>query len=242
MTDSDALEVPRSNSGDELRAAGFNASLSLIPIAGSIASEFITAGLSIKARARDEEFFEEVAHRIQRLEGVAANMTADQFFDDDFLNANAHTIVRAARETADRAQRRLLAGALVNAGSWSTHGDVLTRRFVEIVIRYTPLHVKVLVFYRNPLEWLEKYSPTWGGASYMMGGIGAILRDHVFPNELHIMPEVERVIGELARDGLLDSPGLNTVMTARGMVEPRILPLGSQFLDFLSATDEVESA
>lgn len=210
------------------------AGLQMVPLGGGAIAQVVGDALAQKSRKRDLEFFEILAARLNALNLTVEGWSAADAFDDDQFVAHSHRLVRAAQETANDEKRQMLAAALASSGSWSPLSEREVERFVDMVARYTPLHAMMVKYFENPIAWLSQHSTTWtGSGSYLAGSMGSVLQQHVFAGDDVYPAEVGRVCNELQGDGLIDLPGLSTMMTGQGITAPRIKPLGIKFLAFL---------
>lgn len=130
--------------------------LSGVPLVGPIASSTIAEAVAAKQRVRDEEFWAWIAARVRVLEGERGAFFGPA--DDDFFAA-VHRVLRASRETADQDEHRMLAEAVVDAGSWSSIDLGRRERYLDLITTLTPAHIRLLRFLDAPRDWLDLHRP-----------------------------------------------------------------------------------
>jgi hypothetical protein len=226
------IELPEQQPGRDFLESLALSVVSQVPIVGPLSVAGIESALKAKQRARDEEFLAFLSARVTQLEKASGTPRFDPS-DDEFV-ASANKVFAASRETADQEKRALLAAALAEAGSWSSVPYDARVRLLDLVIRLTPWHIRVLIFFRDPSAWMiaRGRSPRAYLDGYMMGGIDTVVSKELAADDPGLNAHLERIIGDLDRELLTQVP-LGTTMSPSGMIAPRIKPLGRELLKFL---------
>lgn len=224
-------DVPESSPTRDVATGAGLGLLSSIPVVGGVLSGGIQAALQAQQRQLDEEFFAFLAARVARIE--ASTQQSFDPLDPEFI-ASVNKVRRAAHETSDSEKQRLLAEAAAECGTWSRIPVSRRERYIDYVIRLTPWHIRVLVFFRDPARWFaaRDINVAQIKSHILMGSIQQLLSDHVARGDTTLLGHILSVIGDLNRDGLTDVP-LRSGMSAEGVFAPRITPEGSGLLDFL---------
>lgn len=127
-----------------------------VPVVGGVAAGAIQSALAAAARAKDEEWWAMVAARLASVEAGLRERGESLSLDDPEFLAAVHRATRAAKETADSEKRRILVDALANSGSWSTQPWDRRDRLLALVVRLTPLHVRLLQYFGKPSAFVNR--------------------------------------------------------------------------------------
>jgi len=206
-----------------------------LPIVGGMVAGGLSAAIASKQREQDEEFWAWTAARLRAVEGRLASVfdpTDDEFF------VSAQKMIRASRETADRDKRRLLAEVLVESGSWSAVPYGRRERYIDLVVRLTPWHVRLLSYFRDPADWFRRQGLDQE-LSRLTGNITSIAQ----VMEQYVVPEsvpLRLLVADLEREQLVDAP-LATIMSGSGTVDSRTTTDGDAFLRFLNDAPSASS-
>ena len=219
--------------GGEVASTALRAALSMVPVAGPLVDAAVFGSLQVASHQRELRFINALGVKVREIESRLDGWTVAQITSDEDFLAAWERALRAMREDASEEKRRYLLNAVGNAGSWGTEPELVRSRFVDLTARYSPLHVELLVLFRNPASWFV----TQGIAvpDLLGGTVGQLLRDYAFTDSPLFPEEVGRSMAELGSDGLLDDPGLQTVARGSALLESRITPLGARYLAFIEA-------
>lgn len=179
---------------------------------------------------RDVRFFQGIAEAVHDVERRTDGWTVERIATDESFLAAVERAVRAMREDATEEKRRYLLNALRNAGGWGAEPEIARTRFVQLTARYSPVHVELLLFFRDPAEWLRSHGRRV--CAYLAGSLNQVLGEQVFPGSPLYPEEAGRAVGELNADGLLDTAG-SGMMTGSGLLQRRIKPYGERYLAFI---------
>lgn len=159
--------------------------------------------------------------------------------DDPIAMAYFNRLALGALQTHRNDQRELLASALLKVGEHSQYSDALQRRFVDLTIRLTPEHIRLLAFIQGPEDWLRSIGADPGTTE------GATLLDAFGWDFLHGVDEpglvLEALSGDLrnerlVRDSWVTYPGnaqSSLPINWDNLPSDLIEPLGLRFLAFL---------
>lgn len=226
--------TPAFDAGREIPVAVARGAVGAIPALGPILESTVFRAIDLAGRKRDVEFLQHLMARIRRLED--RGMTAQQLADDAAFVAATRRIVRAAEEEASEDKRILLLNALMNAGSWSSLPAVTRTRFLELVIRYSELHVFLLQYFSDPRAWLTAHADGWHEerSPFAAGSVGSVLQRWVFVDDPLWPGEVNRAVGELSADGLLTLNGLNTIGSGSSLYASYTTERALDFIRFVT--------
>lgn len=214
----------------EIGASIVSAGVSSIPLVGGAAAELFELVLAPSLEKRRDEWLRRLGEAVDelrdRLEGFdPRNLEGNEKFVSAVLAAS--TIAVKTHETEKLV---MLRNALVNAvlpGAPEQHEQMTFLRYVD---ELTPLHVRILAFVADPVQWFDDRGLE--RPRYMSAGVATIL-------ELG-MPELagrrelyDRVAFELQQRGLADVP-LHAMMTNDGVWSQRATGLGQRFLHFIT--------
>ncbi|WP_143736340.1 hypothetical protein [Plantibacter flavus] len=232
-------ELPEASPVRSVAAGAALGVISGVPVVGAIASSTIAAAVASKQRARDEEFWSWIAARVRMLE-----RDREAFFDpgDDEFFAAVHRALRASRETADQDKRRMLAEAVVNAGSWSSVDLSRRERYLDLISTLTPAHIRLLRFLDTPREWLDRHRP---GATTEIAAIPnwsfrEVMKRFLFDGDETLTMSASAAVADLIAErlGYVD---LSRSATYASVLETRTSEDGADLLRFLGDTVEDES-
>lgn len=210
--------------------AAIEAGTAAIPFVGGSLAVLLAHAFSRSYEQRLRNWMEELAEAVQELydaEGVDIEALAE---DQTFLDAVA-TATRIAEKSGSEIKRNALKNALFNIGA-ATDVDTDKRLiYLRYVDELTPSHMRVLAFFDDPVKAVSNAEQQW--PNIMMGGLSSILK--VALPDLHVdEPLLNTVVGDLNRQGLISSPGLNTIMTEGGLKDSRTSTKGREFMAFVS--------
>ncbi|QOD44293.1 hypothetical protein [Clavibacter zhangzhiyongii] len=221
-------ETPEESPAQSVAVAVGMGALGSIPLVGGMVAGGLSAVIAAKQRERDEEFWAWTAARVRALEERLAGVFDPT--DDEFFVA-AQKVIRASRETADQEKRRLLAEVLAESGSWSDIPYDRRERYLDVVVRMTPWHMRVLSYFQDPSGWFHRrgLEHELYRLSGSMTSIVQVATDYVVPADLPF----ELIVSDLERERLVDVP-LHTLMTGSGTVDARTTGDGAGLLGFLN--------
>jgi len=207
------------------------AGLQTIPIAGGAAAEFFNAIISPPLEKRRQEWMEEVAECLRKLEeskGIS--------LDDLIMNEVFTTTVMQASQSAIRNHQKekidALRNAVLNAALPTSPNDSLQQMFLNFVDTFTVWHIRLLKFFDNPAEGIKAKGLNLGNIT--MGGLSHILEE-AFPELKGERAFYDQVWKDLYSRGLVNTEGLHTMMSGSGLMAQRATPMGRQFIEFITS-------
>jgi hypothetical protein len=206
--------------------------LGAIPFVGSLLAASLSALFSATQENRTREWMEEMAEVVEalleRVEGLEARDLAN---DPAFYDA-AVAAARIATAASATEKHRALQNALFNVGM----GDGLDADKRAIYLRYvdelTPSHIRFLHFLDNPTAWFKQHGLAWP-SNIMTGGLMNVV-EIAFPEWRADESFLDTIASDLVARGLIDNPGLRTMMTATGLTAQRTKAKGREFMGFIS--------
>lgn len=225
-------DLPEEKSGRRAIAdAAIEAGAAAIPFAGGSLAVMIAHVFSRSYEKRLRNWMEELAEVVQELcdaEGLDVDTLAE---DERFLDAVA-TATRIAEKSGSDSKRNALKNALFNIGAAP---DVATDKrliYLRYVDELTASHMRVLAFFNNPVEAVADAGQPW--PNIYSGGLSNIIK--VALPDLHDDDALlSTVVSDLDMQGLVNSPNLQSMMTANGLKESRTSDKGREFMAFVSA-------
>lgn len=193
--------------------------LSTIPVGGALVSAVwdVVKGNCISKRS--EEWKATLEQRLSKLENTLEEVGDNELFTTALIKAT-----ELATKTARQEKMELLANAVIHSVNQNINEDKLIV-FLNLLDRYTISHIKILYFFSDPKRFKETASTT-----YMMG-TPKIPLFSVYP-ELDT-PMFDMIYNNLYSDGLVNTNGLNVMMSGTGMLEKRTTELGDEFLAYI---------
>ena len=200
-----------------------------IPFVGGSLAVLLAHAFSHSYEQRLRNWMEELAEAVQELydsEGVDIEALSE---DQAFLDAVA-TATRIAEKSGSEVKRNALKNALFNIGIATDVDADKCLIYLRYVDELTPSHMRVLAFFDDPVKAVSNVEQQWPNT---MGSLSSIVR--IALPDLHAdEPLLNTVVGDLNRQGLISSPGLNTIMTEGGLKESRTSSKGRDFMAFVS--------
>lgn len=121
------------------------AGISAVPIVGGAAAELLGLALAPPLEKRRAEWFESVAERLKKVEVKFETLGDDPAFVTTVLQAT-----QIATRTHQQEKLRALQNAVVNTALHKLADDNLRSLFLAFVDEFTPAHVRMLAFFKNP--------------------------------------------------------------------------------------------
>jgi len=218
-------------SAAEVGAGLAGAALEAVPIVGGPAAHLFELVLAPSLERRRDEWLRNLGEVVEEL-----RLRIDDFNPRDLENNEQFvSAVLAASTIAVKThqveKREMLRNALVNGllpGAPDEHEQMLFLRFVD---ELTPLHVAVLAFMADPRRWYVDRGMEQ--PQFMMGPLSRVLVPAFDDFAEETLATVSQDLDQrrLADAGAAWSAG----MSNDGVWAPRIRPLGTQLLAFVSA-------
>lgn len=234
MADDPSPLTPDFDTVREVAVAATRGVVSNIPGIGGVIDAAVFGPMDLAARKRDVDFLRELDRRVRLLADELDGWDVDRIVTDLAFIAAVHRVTRAAQEEASDAKRLLLLNALAHAGSWGAEPALTRARFLDLVVRFSELHVFLLRYFIDPEAWLREHAPAWRRDGILGGSLSSVLERWVFPDDPVWPEEVDRAVAELSGERLLDLGGLNTFTTGASLYNRHTTSRGQRFLDFLA--------
>lgn len=203
----------------------------MIPFVGSMLAATLSALFSATQENRTREWMEEMAEVVQELLDRVDDLEAQSLADDPAFYDASVAAARISTATSSAEKRAALQNALFNVGM----GDSLDADKRAIFLRYvdelTPSHIRLMRFLDSPTGWFEQHGLQWPNV-YTGGLMSAVAV--AFPEWRADEPFLDTLAADLVARGLIDNPGLRTMMTGEGLKAQRTKPKGREFLAFIS--------
>lgn len=203
----------------------------MVPFVGSMLAATLSALFSATQENRIREWMEEMAEVVQELLDRVEDLEAQDLPDDPVFYGAAVAAARIATATSSTEKHAALQNALFNVGI----GDSLDADKRAIFLRYvdelTPSHIRFMRFLDSPTGWFEQHDLQW--PNVYAGGLMAVV-EVAFPEWRADEPFLDTLAADLVARGLIDSPGLHTMMTGEGLKAQRTKPKGGEFMAFIS--------
>lgn len=210
--------------------AAIEAGAAAIPFVGGSLAVVLAHAFSHSYEKRLRNWMEELAEAVQELydsEGVDIEALAE---DETFLDAVA-TATRIAEKSGLEIKRTALKNALFNIGADPNVDADKRLIYLRYVDELTPSHMRLLAFFDDPVKAVADVGQSWPN---IMGGLSSIVQ--IALPDLHADSALlNTAVGDLDRQGLVDSPGLQTVMTENGLRASRTSTKGREFMAFVSS-------
>jgi hypothetical protein len=218
--DDDKLKVPSKTGGDAAHSIA-KSGLGAIPVFGAGAAELFQTVLQAPIEKRRDEWMKGVGEKLQELEEQGLNLE-DLQNNDQFISATMHASQIALRIHDDE-RLNALRNAIANIAIGAAPEETLQIIFLEFIDTLSAQHIQILALFENPTP-----PPT-----VSQGALSRVI-EHNMPhlkghNELY-----QQLWKDLYTKGLVNTEGINVMMTGHGLGQKRTTNLGDQFLSFIS--------
>lgn len=198
--------------------------LGAIPYAGSAASEVFDLLFQSPVSKRRDQWIVEIAEGLNIIENKIQEFSIKKLAENEEFISLLLQASHIAMRTHQEEKLLALKNAVLNTAEGVEIGDVEQSMFINLIDRLTPLHIKLLVFFKEPTEYLQDLQ------NQSFTSISQFLH-MAFPNEE--MDLIEVVMKDLAGMNLLPDIGLRTMMTSSGVTASRTTSFGIKFLGFI---------
>ena len=195
--------------------------LSVIPVGGTLVSCVWDSVKGHVAQKRLDEWKQLIEERLHILDSTLEDIGNNEVFASVMMRATETAI-----KTSEKEKRIYLANAVKNSIDVEISESVVMM-YMDMIEEYTAWHMKVLIYFRNPLA-IIKSNP------YSMGTAMEPLLQ-AFPEMIGHQELVDKIVNDMQTRGLLTKGNyLHTTMTGKGMIDARITNFGREFLEFLN--------
>lgn len=214
--------------------SGVKAGLSTTPVIGGALAEFFEVVVAPPLQKRRDEWLIRIYKRLLRLEKVIENFDIKNLVKNENFISILFQATSVAMRTHQEEKLEALANAVTNAAGSPKIDDNLQLIFLSLIDRYTPWHLILLEFLKDPKAYGEKHGinyPDWS-----QGSTGTVI-ESTFPALKNQVEFYELIVREMISNGLLqEGIYLRGAMTPSGMFASRITKLGVAFLEFIQSS------
>ena len=177
--------LPTSSTPKDLGAVIAKGAVSAIPFAGGAISEIIGAAVSLPLSKRRDEWFQDLASRLEELEGQKAGFSLDSLGDNEQFVSAAVQATQAALRTHQKEKIEALRNAVLNTAVRQGPEDDYQTVFFALIDRFTPAHLRLLKSFHDPLvtkgsnEYLRWLAEGLEQKNKLWRGLPRWVRDHV---------------------------------------------------------------
>jgi hypothetical protein len=233
MNDSEAEPAPPKVGKADVAHALAKGAISAVPLIGAPAAELFSLVVTPPLERRRAEWVNAIAERLKELESNVQGFKIEALKDNPlFITTVMHATIVALRNH-QKEKLDALQNAVVNSARGVDIEESLQLMFLNMVDELTPLHLRVLKYFDNPVKWSEKYgiklSMYMGGASR---GLEAALPELKDQRDLY-----DTLVMDLYNRGLVsaDKTVLHAMMSEQGILASRATELGKKFLKYIEA-------
>ncbi|MCA0143542.1 hypothetical protein [Blastococcus sp. LR1] len=223
--------IPDKSTGQEIVEKAVEGAISAVPVVGGPAGVAFDYAIShaydqrLQAWLRDlGAAVEDLVDRVEDLELVALT------HEDRFLDAVA-AATRIAERSSLTEKREALRNAVLNSALPGAPNAEEQSIFMRLIDDYTPTHLILLSFLADPGDWFTRHQIP--KLNLLSGGLASVIEAGI-PELANRQIVLDLAIADLGRDGLINAPGLNAVMTGDSLYKARITQWGQQFLEFVT--------
>ncbi len=166
---------------------------------------------------RFNEWKEAVDERLDRLEETIINKLPKNEIFATVLLLSAQLALKTNKQ-----KTQLLANAVANSATTNLSEERVVI-LLNCIEKYTIPHLKLLRFLYNPKDY---------NLRELMMGSPMTLYDDIYPNRDKSLDSI--IIRDLYTDGLINTDGLNAIMSNSGAVEKRTTALGDDMIEFFN--------
>jgi len=228
----DIQEDLKPSTGDYAHA-GVRAGLSTAPFLGGPLAEFFSMVIAPPLEKRRDAWMTELFTRLTMLEEQVEGFKIENLAKNEEFISTLLYATQVAMRTHQREKLEALQNIVTNSAIGITANENFQVIFLNIIDRYTPLHLLILRFVENPGLFRTEYR----GIKTNDLSLSNELRDAfraTFP-ELNLIDEhYAQIVRDLSADGLIISYKLPD---RELMGKPKITALGDQFLTIIRSSE-----
>lgn len=230
MNEIKPMKPPAAGLTDKALAIGKAILSDIVPLGGTFA-ELAGQFIHTPYQKRIEEWQEQVGEALDRLASNTGVRLEDLQSDPKFVDTVLHASQVALRN-ANAEKRTALRNAILNSGLPSAPDEAQRQMFLNMVDAFTPWHLRILALFDNPMTWFKRAGrqpPSFSFSSSLQQ-----LLEIAFPELRDQRDFYDQVWKDLNDRGVVNTPGLRTMMSATGAFEERTTPFGRAFMAFIS--------
>ena len=170
----------------------------------------------------------EALRALEQERGVGIDdLQANDVFIDTVLQAS-----QIAFRSSQEEKRRALRNVIYNAALPNPPEQSLQQIFLNLIDSFTVWHLRILKLFDNPLEWARENEHQFAEV-VISGSLARNILESAFPDLLGKRAMYDQIWQDLYQKGLVNTDGLQTMMTSQGLLAKRTSDLGTQFLRFV---------
>jgi hypothetical protein len=213
--------------------AGVRAVLSLAPVLGGPLVEFFSMVVAPPLEKRRDAWLIYIVNRLNKLECEVEGYKIENLAQNEEFISTLLYATQVAMRTHHEEKLEALRNIVVNSSLGITAPENIHLIFMNMIDRYTPLHLLILRFIENP----DRFIATYRGMRTSDLPFAWDLRDAFRStfSELQIIDEYyEQIIRDLTSDGLVRS---DKMPEREKMLKPKLTILGGEFLTLIRAPE-----
>lgn len=225
---SDELGPPPQRDWRDNVRVGADAAIAAVPVIGGSLQVLVDAVLAPSLEKRRDEWMRRLGEVVEelsaRLEGFdPSSLSENEAFVSAVIDASRIAVGTHLEEKLEQ-----LKNCLVNLALGKGSGDFLDKQMFRWVDELSPEHFLVMEYLADPRGWYAAKGVD--APNLYMGSPMNVLEASGLPirgNELDI------VLSDLGTRRLAHTSSMGTGMTAQGMWQPLLAPLGQRLIEFV---------
>ncbi len=236
MAEDKKYEVPKKSKGDVAHAIT-RSGLGAIPYAGAAATELLNAVITPPLERRRQLWMEEIGNGLRELEEKMGVVLEQLQENDGFIDA-ALVASQLAIRNSEEEKINALRNAVLNSALPNPPDKSLQDMFFSFIDMFSVWHLKLLILFQNPPEWLENNKKDVGNIS--MGAMSHLI-EVAYPELNGRRDLYDQIWKDLYLRGLVSTEGLHGMMTGGGVVAKRTTNIGDAFISFIKSPIQNEN-
>jgi hypothetical protein len=209
------------------------AGIGSIPIVGAAASELLGLIVTPPLEKRRSTWMLEVGERLKKLEsdnGVNLESLKD---NEAFIDIVIQTS-QLAIKTSEKEKIKIYQNIIINSLEGETPELAEIQIFLNLIESFTVWHIKLLVLFDNPLDWLK--SNGIEPPNLMMGSLFSLI-DEAYPELKQKSDFCNLIWDDLSRAGLHNTGSLGSMISGNGIFANRTTDFGKRFINFIKSKE-----
>lgn len=232
MTDERDIKKDLEPSIGDYAHTSIRAGLSTAPFLGGPLTEFFSIVIAPPLEQRRDAWMIEIYSRLKLLERQDEQFKIENLAKNEIFVSTLLYATQAAMRTHQQEKLNALRNAVINTAKMPSAEENSQLMFLNLIDRYTPVHLILLQLLDNPEQFGKRSGITIADKKHQ-NSITQLI-DHTFPN-FSKDPIIPQILKELTSDGLL-TPDIEN-RDHRPIVRlsfTATTKLGKQFLKFIS--------
>lgn len=204
-----------------------------IPTIGGVASELFSLAISSPMEKRRDEWINVIAQQVEEISKQINGISLESISsNDEFISLVLSTTQIALRNHKEEkliALRNIVKNTLLDIEPNEEYRAV----FLSMIDTLTVTHIKLLILFNNPQQYIENNSIPFRTENIMMGNLGQVI-NACFPELREHKELYTKAFKDLYMNGLLNTESINGTMTGNGLLQQRTTSFGNKFVDFIS--------